>query len=104
MPNYKLDLSVQISNDLSDIIDYMHDNGAYRATITTLLNRIYETISRLTTTPLIGVSLQTKVHEHTAYRFVIVDTYIIFYKLDKNTLYVDRILSEKQDYLKILGF
>ncbi|MGX7182125.1 type II toxin-antitoxin system RelE/ParE family toxin [Enterococcus pallens] len=70
----------------------------------TLLNRIYATISSLTNTPLIGTSLQTRVHDHTAYRFIIVESYIIFYKLIKDTIYVDRILSEKQDYLKILGF
>lgn len=39
----------------------------------------------------------------TGYRFVIYKSYIAFYYIDSNTIYVDRVLYSKSDYIKKLN-
>lgn len=101
MKKYKLHLSPQVERDLSDIIFYMQQLGAYESTVLSFLDKVY---SALQATPLLGHSLESKIAAPTNIRFYLVEQHIIFYEIADDVIEVTRILPEKKDYLRILGF
>lgn len=103
MKNYKLHLSPQVERDLSELVFYMQELGTYIANVSKFLNRIYTAFEFLQTTPLLGQSLETKIDAPTGMRFYIVDHHIIFYEIVDDIIEVTRVISEKKDYIRILG-
>lgn len=104
MKKYKLHLSHQIERDLSDIIFYIQQLGAYDSTVLSFLDKVYSAFKFLQSTPLLDRSLESKIAVQTNMRFYLIEQHIIFYEIADDVIEVTRVLSEKKDYLRILGF
>jgi plasmid stabilization system protein ParE len=52
--------------------------------------------------PGIGTSLSSKVGFETDYRFLVCGNYLAFYRCENRTIFVDRILYGRRDYVRIL--
>lgn len=104
MKKYKLHLSPQIERDLSDIIFYMQQLGAYESTVQSFLDKFHTAFEFLQATPLLDQSLESKIATPTNILFYLVEQHIIFYEIADDVIEVTRILPEKKDYLRILGF
>ena len=63
---------------------------------------IYAQIEGLAEFPGIGISLRTKVNIKTDYRFLVCNSYLIFYKIEGEYVSIYRVLNGVQDYLAIL--
>ena len=103
MKNYKLHLSPQVERDLSEIVFYMQELGTYASNISKFLDRIYLAIDSLQTTPLLSQSLKTKIDVPTDIGFYIVEHHILFYDIVDDVIEVTRVISEKKDYIRVLG-
>ena len=51
----------------------------------------------------IRVDLEKNIVNGGGYRYLICETYLIFYRVERYSVYVDRILHGSQDYLCILS-
>ena len=72
-----------------------------RAAINTVAN-IMKKIRMLADFPECGASLSSIVDFETEYRFLVCGNYIAFYRIEKNTVYIVRILYGRRNYMQIL--
>ena len=70
---------------------------------------IFDKMDLLIETPLIGASLQNKIHIDTDYRFLLFELtkkmqYVIIYRVQSfnETVYINRVFDAREDYLRIL--
>ncbi|MBP3285294.1 MAG: type II toxin-antitoxin system RelE/ParE family toxin [Clostridia bacterium] len=87
-------------NDIKEIKEYIKEENT--SAITHSIKRITDSIENLAQFPELSMDLSKKIALKTNYRYLIVDEYIIFYKLNSEYLFVYRVLSGKRDYMKIL--
>ena len=71
------------------------------AAISTVRN-ITKDIRRLREHSLIGASLSSIADVESDYRFLVTGSYLTFYRVLDNDVYVDRVLYGRRDYLRIL--
>ena len=86
-----LHLSDEAQADLAGIKSYIAKN----------LN-ITKDIRRLREHSLIGASLSSIADVESDYRFLVTGSYLTFYRVLDNDVYVDRVLYGRRDYLRIL--
>ena len=65
------------------------------------INGILDTVEKKTDFPFSGSPLYYE-NSFTGYYFVIYKAYKAFYRLEKDVLFVDRVLYAKSDYMRIL--
>ena len=97
---FSVRLLTPAEEDLTEIIEYISlDN---RAAADKLLTKIEKILGLLSDNPLIGrVPLEEELKQ-SGYRFIVAGNYLIFYTIEKKTIYVHRILHGARDYLSIL--
>lgn len=101
MPMNKLHLSPQAQNDLIEINDYIaHDLENPEAARRTV-RRITKELRILQTFAFAGTSLSSIADIHADYRFLTSGNYLAFYRV-RGTVYIDRILYGRSDYLRTL--
>jgi addiction module RelE/StbE family toxin len=88
--------------DLEQIGDYiaLHLQNPIAALNT--VDKIQDRISKLADLPNIGVSLSIVSGAETNRRFLVCGNYLAFYHVDGSTVFIDRILYGKRDYMAIL--
>lgn len=86
--------------DIIEIKEYIKTENI--SAIKRFSNELKLTLERLSEFPNIGMKLSKILDIETEYRYLIIKGYIIFYKYDKNNIYIYRIINEKRDYIKIL--
>lgn len=101
---YTVVIAQQVVRDLNEIERYLVGWGTYQSTIDQFVEHIYQSIEQLQVHPFSGVSLNHKTPIPTKIRYLVVDNYLIFYQVNDEVVSVIRILSEKQEYLRILKF
>lgn len=89
-------------NDLQDIRKYISSELENPLAAEKTLAQIIRRISELESFSNIGASLSSITKIETDYRYLVSGSYIIFYRSKEKTVYVDRILFGKRDYLSIL--
>jgi plasmid stabilization system protein ParE len=89
--------------DILGIKDYIASDNPYAAT--KVSTRIYKTLSTLESNPKIGGSMAKRFKVQTDYFFFAVSPYpyIVFYRLNAQTITIDRVLDGRRDYLGLLG-
>ena len=100
---YKIKISRQVERDLDDIELYMRGWGTYQENIDKFINYTYDRIESLATHPFLGESLSEKTVVPTSIRYLIVDDHLIFYDVIESEVRVYRIISQRRDYVRILG-
>ena len=98
----KIVLSYEAKNDLKDIKKYISEELDNEIAANNTVFKITKSIRRLEEQPLIGTPLSSVIKFDTNYRFLVCGNYMVFYRVEKNTVFITRILYGRRDYMKIL--
>ena len=100
MPNPVL--STEAKQDLKDIQKYISEEQESPQIALKVIESILDRIERLLVFPNTGTLLSPKVNFPTNYRYAKAVSHLIFYRHERNKIYVDRIIHEKRNYITIL--
>ncbi|MCA0386147.1 MAG: type II toxin-antitoxin system RelE/ParE family toxin [Firmicutes bacterium] len=98
---YEVQFSPLAKQDLIKIIGYLEeafDNEIASEKIRQLLN----SIRKFETFPLLGRPLMNVIDIPTDYMYFVVDKNYVFYRLEKETVKIIRIIDTRQDYIDVL--
>ena len=95
-------LSAEARRDLKGIQDYIAGEKESPFSALKVIETIISRIENLLDFPDTGTLLFPKVNFPTNYRYVRAAGYLIFYRHEKNRIFVDRIIHSKRDYIAIL--
>jgi len=98
----KLCISPEARKDLEEIKAYITEALENPIAAVNVVSRILQALKNLKDMPGIGTLLSSKVPFDTDYRFLVCGNYLAFYRYKDETVYVDRILYGRRDYVKIL--
>ncbi len=65
-------------------------------------SKIMQTVRLLASQPKIGAPLSSIVDADTDYRFLVCGNYTAFYRYESKTVFIDRVLYGRRDFMKIL--
>lgn len=100
MKSHKIDLLPEAMNDLDEIFDYILLDNPIAAE--NMLEKIYSSLQKLTFFPKAGVRLNHTIIKHYAFRMIVIELYVAFYRVIDEKVYIYRILHGSRDYLQIL--
>ena len=89
-------------DDLDELWDYISDVLKNPIAAENTVNGILDKIDLLEDQPAIGVQLVFDDGLNSGYRYVIYNNYLAFYRIYPDTVYVDRVIYGKRDYMKLL--
>ena len=95
-------ISPEAQKDIEEIKTYISIELENPIAAVNVVSRIIKSIKNIQDMPGIGSPLATKVSFETDYRFLVCGNYLVFYRYKKKTVYVDRILYGRRDYMRIL--
>ena len=87
--------------DLKEIKDYISKKLQNPQAANHTMQKIRKDISHLRRFPEMGRVLHQEICE-TQYRYLLSGNYLIFYFLDGKTLWIDRVIYSRRDYITIL--
>ena len=97
-----LHLSDEAQADLAGIKFYIAKNLENPSAAISTVRNITKDIRSLREHSLIGASLSSIADVESDYRFLVTGSYLTFYRVLDNDVYVDRVLYGRRDYLRIL--
>lgn len=98
----KIFFSTESVRDLDEVKQYITiETGDEEIAVNNILS-ILSSIDRLEDFPELGVEVNQIAKIKLKYRYLIINDYMVFYRINGNEIYVDRILHGKRDYLRIL--
>ncbi len=99
---YKVQYSDAAVMDIDEMFSYIASDNINAAT--KMANRLDIAIENLKNFPEIGAVLNKDDFEliKGGYRFIIVEPYLVFYRISNNRIIVYRILHSRRDYIKEL--
>ena len=89
--------------DLDEIKLYVADKLCNSQAAQDLIALIFEKIRILSSFPLTGAQIRSKLSFLEGYRFLIIKNYIVFYRTENNVVSVVRVLYARRDYLALLA-
>lgn len=98
----KIKLSPLAISDLQEIKAYISDDLSNPIAANRVINQIIDDYTLLETSPEMGAPLSAKINIATDYRYLVSGKYIVFYKTDKEYVYISRILYGVREYIRIL--
>ncbi len=98
----KLLISPEAKQDLLEIKEYISNELDSPIAAKNVTDKIIKQISTLSDFPKIGTMLSSIINMETGYRFLVCGSYTAFYRYIDNTVFVDRILYGKRDFMRIL--
>lgn len=98
----KLVLASAARDDMHDIGDYIRDELQNPGAALHMIQRFRKTIEPLRDYPEMGTLLPNTLNLSTQYRYVICGNYLIFYHTEDDTVYVDRVIYARRDYMALL--
>ena len=98
----KIHISPEAADDLRAIKEYIAIELENPEAAVNTVSKITKAIRNLAKFPGIGVLLSSKVSIHTDYRFIVIGSYMAFYRFGREDVHVIRVLYGKRDYMKIL--
>ena len=66
------------------------------------MSKIQDSVDKLADFPFIGIPLSSKVEIETDYRFLVCGSYIVFHRTEADSVFIDRVIYGRRDYIKIL--
>lgn len=99
--NAKIKINPLVTEDLKGIKNYISEDNLDVAIKT--VKEIIEKIDSLAQFPEMGKLLTYKIKLKSKYRYIICNKYLIFYIFEKDTVYIQRILHGKMDYMSLLN-
>jgi plasmid stabilization system protein ParE len=98
----EISLSHDARQDLRNIQNYISIDKESPQTALKVIEKILDKIENLADFPDTGNLLYPKMNMPTNYRYKRAAGYLIFYRHEKNNIFVDRIIHEKRDYIAVL--
>ena len=89
-------------NDLVHIRDYTHNDRSNPDAALRIMAQLKQAMESLQTMPERGKPLDAILAVHTQYRFLVCESYRIFYLYDAQQVEVVRVLHTLQDYMRAL--
>lgn len=97
-------VSKEAHRDLVAIHDYIRHELLNESAARRMMGELKKSILSLEQFPARGCSLDALLPVHTEYRYLVCESYCIFYLCDEENVVIIRILHCRQDYLKALFF
>ena len=98
----KIVYSPKARNDLDEIWTYISEKLLNPSAAEATVNGILDTIDMLQAQAEIGKPLYFSSDLFSGYRFLVYKNYLAFYRTSKDTVYIDRIIYGKRDYMRLL--
>lgn len=98
----KIKYTPEALDDLKNIKEYITCEFGSRELMVKILKEIMGAIRNLAVLPYMGVSVSDTTGIATEYRYLFCRKNYIFYRVDRENVYVIRILNERQDFMRIL--
>lgn len=95
-------ISPAAQKDLMDIKQYISDELDNPVAAIRIVTKVTKRIKDLVDFPNMGALLSSKIKFETGYRYIVCDNYIVFYRFEGDSIYIDRVLHGKRDYIRIL--
>ncbi|GBD86979.1 plasmid stabilization system protein [bacterium BMS3Abin03] len=86
--------------DFTELVSYIAADNKNAAN--TIANKIEKNLELLSENPLLGRVPRDEEIKNLRYRYLIVQNYIIFYTIERKTIYIHRILHGARNYKSIL--
>jgi toxin ParE1/3/4 len=99
---HKLHYSRESRRDLDDIWDYLVFELQNLSAAEHVVSSILDSVEKLIEHPFLGAPLSSIIAVQSDYRFLVTGTYLTFYHVRGNDIYIDRVLNSRQNYLKVL--
>lgn len=97
-----LKISPKAQRDILEIKKYISEELGNPTAATNVLAKITKRIRDLMEFPLIGAPLSSVLKIETGYRYLVCGQYTVFYRYENDTVYVDRVLYGRRDFMRIL--
>ena len=98
----KIHYSPESRRDLDDIWDYIVSELQNRSAAERVINRIIDAVDPLKNFAEMGTLLSSIADVGTDYRFLVSGNYMVFYRVQGNDVYIDRVLYGRSDYMSVL--
>lgn len=102
MSKYGIRYTETAVEDLDLIFDYIFADN--RNAALKMLKQLKTGIERLADIPLLGIVLPTNDLSlvKRGYRYLVIDPYIVFYRISEQEIWIGRVLHSRQDWLNTL--
>jgi len=94
--------SPEAQNDLDEIWEYIIFELCNPQAAENTVNKIMDTVDELENFSEIDALLSSVTDIESDYRFVTIGNYMVFYRVNGQDVYIDRVLYGRRDYLRIL--
>ena len=98
----KIHYSSESRRDLDDIWDYIVSELQNRSAAERVIDRIMDAVDPLKNFAEMGTLLSSIADVGTDYRFLVSGNYMVFYRVQGNDVYIDRVLYGRSDYMSSL--
>ena len=98
----KIHYSSESRRDLDDIWYYIVSDLQNRSAAERVIDHIMDAVDLLKNFAEMGTPLSSIADIGTNYRFLISGNYMVFYRVQGNDVYIDRVLYGRSDYISIL--
>lgn len=98
----RLFVSPEAQKDLFEIKKYISEELENPKAAIRIVLKITKKLRGLIDFPEVRTMLSSIINFESNYHFIICESYIAFYRIDKNSIYIDRILYGKRDFIKVL--
>ena len=98
----RIHYSPESRRNLDDIWDYIVSELQNRSAAERVINRIIDAVDPLKNFAEMGAPLSSIADIGTDYRFLVSGNYMVFYRVQGNDVYIDRVLYGRSDYMSVL--
>lgn len=98
----KIHYSSESRRDLDDIWDYIVSDLQNRSAAERVIDHIMDAVDSLKNFAEMETPLSSIADIGTEYRFLVSGNYMVFYRVQGNDVYIDRVLYGRSDYISIL--
>lgn len=99
----KLRFTLEALNDLAVIKQYIRKDLESPIAAGKIINGILVSCSLLKKQPRLGMELSKRIDRETDYRYLISGNYIVFYRIENNSISVYRIIDARTDYIRTVN-
>ena len=94
----KLRINPEVVEDIAQIKRYIREELCSPAAADRIAKKIVSACKGLKATPFIGAPLDSVLEVKTDYRFIVCESYLIFYKVKDDVVSVYRVMNARRDY------
>ena len=98
----KIHYSPESRRDLDDIWDYIVLELQNRSAAERVIDHIMNAVDPLKNFAEMGTPISSIADVGTDYRFLVSGNYMVFYRVQGNDVYIDRVLYGRSDYMSVL--